>query len=173
MNIEVVKKAIKGDEKSFVALIETRQEKIYKIAYSYVKNQEDSLDIVQETVCKAFVSIGTLKNPQYFDTWLIRIGINCALAHLKKNKQYVQLEEDHKKIKDDTTLIEESFDLNKALDLLEPQYKTIILLKYFEDLTFADIAKVLDYPISTVKTYLYRALKHLKISMEAGDSYEQ
>lgn len=169
MNTLMIKKAIKGDEKYFVALIEKRQEKIYRIAYSYVKNQHDALDIVQETVYKAYVSIHKLKKPEYFDTWLVRIAINCSIDYLKKENKYVTLEEKHEGTKEYTNQLDESIDLYLALDKLEPKYKTVIILKYFEDLTFTDIAKILDYPVSTVKNYLYRALKYLKISIEEGE----
>ena len=172
MNIEIVKKAIKGDEESFVSLIQARQEKIYRIAYSYVKNKQDALDIVQETIYKAFISIDTLKDSKYFDTWLVRIAIHCALDHLKKSEKFINLEEYPTNTKDDTSQIEETIDLYTALDKLDPKYKIIVVLKYFEDLTFKDISNVLDYPVSTVKTYLYRALKYLKISIEESDFNE-
>ncbi|WP_231701827.1 sigma-70 family RNA polymerase sigma factor [Crassaminicella thermophila] len=168
---QIIEKAIKGDEKSFIALVEARKEKLYRIAYSYAKNQHDALDIVQETIYKAFISIQKLKKPQYFDTWLIRITINCAIDHIKKSKQFINLNE-NKAIKDNTDQIEEFIDLHTALDKLEPHYKTIMILKCFEDLTFKDISKILDFPISTVKTHFYRALKHLKIYLKEDDIYE-
>lgn len=174
MNIDLlIKKAIKGDNSdSFISLIETNQAKIYRIAYSYVKNQQDALDIVQETVYKAFVSIKTLKNPKYFNTWLIRIAINSALDHVKKSKKCVSLEDTLKDTKNTTNQIEENIDLYTALDKLDSKHKTVVILKYFEDLTFKEISNILDYPTSTVKTYFYRALKHLKISIEEGYFHE-
>lgn len=81
-----VKRAINGDEKAFIELIEKQREKLYRVAYAYVKNEEDALDIVQETVYKAYISIDTLRKPKYFNTWLTKILINISLATLKKIK---------------------------------------------------------------------------------------
>ncbi len=89
-----VKRAINGDEKAFIELIEKQREKLYRVAYAYVKNEEDALDIVQETVYKAYISIDTLRKPKYFNTWLTKILINISLATLKKNKNIIYLDEE-------------------------------------------------------------------------------
>jgi len=78
-----VLRAMHGNRESFHALIEANQEKLYRIAYSYVHNQHDALDIVQDAVYRAFVSIKNLKHAEYFNTWLVRIVINCALDKLR------------------------------------------------------------------------------------------
>lgn len=82
-------KAIAGDEDSFTVLIDGMQERLYRMAYSYVRNQEDALEIVQETVFKAYISIHKLKQPQYFKTWLTKIAVNCALDFIRKSKNRV------------------------------------------------------------------------------------
>ena len=93
MLIEIkVRKAIKGDKDAFLDLIESQKEKLYKIAYTYVKNEQDALDIIQETICKAYVSLETLKKPRYFNTWLIKILMNVALTTVNKNKKVVPYE---------------------------------------------------------------------------------
>ncbi|WP_304519531.1 sigma factor [Clostridium tagluense] len=74
--IELIKKAVKGDNESFDTLMQSRKDNIYKVAYSYINNTEDALDIMQEVIYKALVSIKHLKEPQYFNTWLTRITIN-------------------------------------------------------------------------------------------------
>lgn len=82
-------KAKGGCVESFVELIEDRKGKIYKIAYSYVNNQQDALDILQDVTFKAFTSIKTLKDPKIFNSWLIRIVINCAISFLRKKKDHL------------------------------------------------------------------------------------
>ncbi len=161
---ENVKKAIKGNKDSFTIIIQSRKEKLYRIAYSYVRNQEDALDIVQETVYKAFISINTLKNPEYFDTWIVRILINNSINYMKQNKKVLYLE-DEKFTKAESYNSVEYLDLHDALNKLDDKLKTIIILKYFEDLTIREIADILGEPINTVKTNLYRTLKKLKISI--------
>ncbi|MGL5314200.1 MAG: sigma-70 family RNA polymerase sigma factor [Peptostreptococcaceae bacterium] len=161
-----VKKAIKGDEKAFIDLIEQQKEKLYKIAYAYVKNEQDALDIVQETVYKAYVSIDSLKNPKYFNTWLTRILINISINMLNKNKKVVYLEEETL-MEDSTTMCssEDKLDILEELNKLDEKYRDVIILKYFDDLTVNEIARVLEIPIGTAKTYLNRGLSRLRISM--------
>lgn len=80
MNLqEIVLKAIRGDDDAFYILIENRKAMLYKTAFAYVKNKEDALDIVSDTVYKAYLSIDKVKSPEFFNTWMTRILINCAL----------------------------------------------------------------------------------------------
>ena len=165
--IELVKKAIKGDAESFNTLIQSRRENIYKVAYSYVNNTEDSLDIIQEVIYKALISIKSLKEPEYFNTWLTRITINCSINHLNKSKKVISIDDKHIR---DMTLhsnnTEEIMDLHESLKSLDAKYKTIVILKYFEDLTLKDISDILKLPLGTVKSQLYRGLEKLKIDLK-------
>ncbi|GAA0719592.1 sigma-70 family RNA polymerase sigma factor [Clostridium malenominatum] len=172
--MKLVNKTIDGDKESFNMLIQGRKEHIYKIAYSYVNNVDDALDIVQDVIYKALTSIESLKNPQYFNTWLTRITINCAINHLRKSKKIVYVDESNiKDIGIDSTNREEIMDLRRELQKLDVKYKTVIILKYFEDMTLNEISQVLDLPINTVKTHLYRALEKLKINLKEADLGEQ
>lgn len=162
----VLNKAVEGDEESFLLLIEQNKDRVYKIAYSYVKNQQDALDIVQETVYKAFMSIHQVKKAHHFNTWLIKIIINCSIDHLRKSKKLVYMAKEFEDRTAELDNTEKFIDLHMALDKLDVKHKTVVILRYFEDLTLQDIANVLEWPVSTVKTYLYRALKILKIDLE-------
>ena len=77
--IRLVKKAQKGNDKAFLKLFQKYEEDIYRMAYVYVKNENDALDVVQEVAYRSFKKIDTLKNPEYLKTWLIKIAINCSL----------------------------------------------------------------------------------------------
>lgn len=140
-------------------------QKLYRLAYSYVHNENDALDIVQESAYKAVKNSHTLKNPQYAGTWIYRIVINESISFLRKQKQ------------NDTVLYEtdgecedrySDIDLHQALEQLEVTDKTVIVLRYFEGLQLNQIAEVLDENLSTVKSRLYRSLKKLRVSMEEG-----
>ena len=87
-----VKKAIRGDDEAFEYIVNNCKERLYRTAFAYVKNEEQALDVVQETVYKAYVSIEKLKNPEYFNTWITRILINNALTVIKKNSKIVYLD---------------------------------------------------------------------------------
>lgn len=137
-------------------------EKYYRLAYSYVHNEADAQDIVQEAAYKAIFKSDTLKSPEYAGTWIYRIMVNEALGFLrKKNKVQPAAEVDTGKHLDTYR----DFDLEEALEELEPMEKTIITLRFFEDFKLEQIALITNENISTVKSRLYRALKKLRISL--------
>jgi RNA polymerase sigma-70 factor, ECF subfamily len=170
-----VKKAKKGNTKVFQKLIEAEKEKLYRMAYLYVKNESDAIDIVYETIYKAYISIKKLKEPDYFSTWLVRILINTALDFKKKNKRIIPVEELERYGNDENTErlhIEERMDLVDAIARLEEKYKTIIILRYYHDLSIKEIAKILNCPEGTVKTNLHRAIQELRTFIERSASNE-
>lgn len=148
------------------------KEVIYRLAYSYVKKPDDALDIVQESIYKAFSSIDCLKEPKFIKTWFYRIVVNTSLDFIKKRKREVLVDKDFL-INNEVahTDIYSDIDLEKALDDLPYDYRTIIVLRYFEDLKISEIAEILDENINTVKTKLYTGLRKLKINVNI-DSQE-
>lgn len=83
---------MKGSHKAFQELMEEQKVKLYKIAFMYVKNEEDALEVFQETIYKALISIKNLKDERYFSTWLTRILINTALDLIKKKSRVVPMD---------------------------------------------------------------------------------
>ncbi|MDU2490665.1 MAG: sigma-70 family RNA polymerase sigma factor [Clostridium celatum] len=166
---KLIKKAIKGDKNSFVHVFKKYKLYLYKIAYMYVKDEEKALEILQETIVKGVFNIHKLKNPDYFKTWITRVLINVAIDINKKNSKLEQLNELHDVIQSkDSISVEEKIDLYNAVDLLKQNYKTVIIMKYFNDMKIKDIADVMDIPESTVKTYLTRAKAALKNTLKEG-----
>jgi len=86
-NETIIKRAIDGDKESFIELVKKYKIYLYKIAYSYVKNEEDALEIIQECTYRAMLNIKSIKNIASFKYWLTRIVINCALDFIKNNKK--------------------------------------------------------------------------------------
>ncbi len=171
---DLVRKAIRGDQEAFTNLIFSRKSMLYKTAYAYVRNKEDALDVVSETVYKAYISISKLKDPLRFQTWLVRILINCALDCLKNNKKLIYIENRYDQVKDnlDHTDRTDELDLFNALNNLDMKYKNVVVLKYFQDLTVSEISQVLNMPLGTVKTYLHKALKELRLELKEDYLYE-
>ncbi|WLD94297.1 sigma-70 family RNA polymerase sigma factor [Alkalihalobacillus sp. AL-G] len=167
MSIEKkIKKAKRGNEKAFQELIQDQKNKLFRMAYLYVKNEDDALDIVQDTICKAFISIKQLKDPHYFSTWISRILINAALDFIKKNNRAIPFSDVDGFRKDQNLRIEEKLDLLEAIERLEVQYKTVIIFRYYKDLSIKQIAEVLKCPEGTVKTRLHRAINQLKSDLK-------
>ncbi|MEE1130964.1 MAG: sigma-70 family RNA polymerase sigma factor [Caryophanon sp.] len=170
MNIErLVKKAQKGNDQAYLTLFQQYEIDIYRMAYVYVKNKEDALDLVQDVAYQSFKNIHTLKEPAYIKTWLLRITMNCAMNVLKKNEKIVSLYADERASaqQEDVAL---TVSMQTLLDTLKDEEKSIVLLKYYDDCTLQEIADVLNMPLGTAKSILYRALQKLRKQLQ-GDEY--
>lgn len=144
----------------------TNEKLFYRLAYSYVKNSDDALDVVQESIFKAFSSIDSLKNFSYMKTWFYRIIVNVSLDFLRKRKREVITDEEFL-LSNDTGTVDHyiDIDLKRALENLPVKYRSIVVLRFFEDLKLEEIAEILNENVNTVKTRLYKALHMLRISM--------
>lgn len=172
MSLLALKNTAKNvDEEVLQRLIEIDKHRLYRIAYIYVKNEDDALEIVQETVYKAFVNIKKLKQPEFFNTWITKIIVNASLDYIKKRNRLIYIEEE-RELDKNATEDTEYIDLYKAVDSLEGMYKTVIILKYFEDLKIKDIAKVLEITESNVKNYIHKALNLLRVELKEGEGIE-
>ncbi|SDQ83842.1 sigma-70 family RNA polymerase sigma factor [Virgibacillus salinus] len=162
-NLDLVDKAINGDGQAFETLVKNESEKLYKTAFLYVRNKEDALDVLQETIYKAFVSIKQVKQPQYFHTWLTKILIRTAYDFIRKRKKVVLDENiiDNMPEKPCTN-IEDRLDTLNAVTRLNKDYQTVIILFYYHDLTIYQISETMEKPENTIKTYLRRAKIELK-----------
>lgn len=167
-DIHTVKKAINGEARAFEELLFQEEKMLYYKALSYVGTKEDALDVIQETACKAFLAIGQLREPEYFSTWLFKILIRECYKQLKKREQIVPYEEHEllKRLDQKQDKEIESFHLSEALSKLKSSYQTSIILFYYHDLSIQEISDVMEKPVGTVKTYLRRAKKKLKIELE-------
>lgn len=152
----------------FAELMVNNRQRFYRIAYSYVKNEQEALDIVSEATYKGLVHIEDLREPDYFLTWMTRIIINTALEGIRKNSRQVALEDYMLEECDVNVEQEIQFDLYTALDALGAEDKTFIILKYFEEYSFKDISILLETPESTVKSKVYWCLEIMRRYMEGG-----
>ena len=141
-------------------------EAMYRLAYTYVKNEDDALDIVQESVYKAIKYAGRIRQEQHIRTWLWRIVMNTAVDFIRKNHREIAEEQMEDVGKED---VYQDFDTIEALEILDEREKTVVVLRFFEDQKLDDIARILNENTSTVKTVLYRSLKKLKIRLTEGE----
>ncbi len=141
-------------------------ESLYRLAFTYVKNEGDAMDIVQESAYKAIKNAGSLKNRDFIRTWLCRIVINTAIELLRQ-RQY-ELSQD---ILPDGGREDKycDFDTIDALDVLNEKERAAVVLRYFEDRKLQEVADILEENLSTTKSILYRSLKKLKIKLTEGE----
>lgn len=142
----------------------------YRLAYSYVKNADDALDIVQESIYKAISYMDTLKDPSYLKTWFYRIVVNTSLDFLRKQRKVGVVEDEILENLYTGAIDEyENFDLQDALDNLPERHRTVVILRYFEDLKLEEIAEILNENTNTVKTRLYKSLKILRVKLNDSE----
>ena len=167
--IKLIKESMKGNKESFGILIKNNKEYLYKMAFLYVKDEQDALEVIHETVYRAFLNIEKLKKAKFFNTWITRILINVSIDFLKKKGKNEMLDESTPIIKEKCEIsTEEKLDLYNAIDLLNDNYKTVIIMMYFNDMKIKDISKVMETPENTVKTYLRRAKQALGEILKEG-----
>lgn len=150
------------------AFIQSNQESFYRLAYSYGKNKDTALDMVQIAIYNALRSLNTLKDPSYMKTWFYRILVNASIDELRKNKRMIPTDPaDLPEVQSKESIgADARLDLYAALDQLDDHTKTIITLRYFEDMKLSQVSAILDENINTVKTKLYKGLEKLKIQLE-------
>ena len=162
-------KKVMTKEKQFIQMIEEDKEQLYRIAFTYMKNEHDALEVVQETVCKAYENLSKLREIDYMKTWFTRILINTALQMIRQRNR-IQLDDftgqnlaDHV---DDVSQMENRLDLMQSLDTLGDQEKMVVIIRYFEDYKLEEVSQAVELPLNTTKRILYRALKKMKINYE-------
>lgn len=155
----LIKRAKKGDADAFCQLMEMQMQSMYKIAWSYLENEDDVADAVQDTICICFEKITSLKFNRYFKTWLIRILINECKDLLAKRKKVVYTD-----ILPEVPFHESNFTMiewEEMLKGLDEKYRVILVLYYMEELQVKEIAEILDMKENTVKSRLMRGRQKL------------
>ena len=158
----------KTNEEVVEEIILEQYNQYYRLAYSYVHNEADAEDIVQNGAYKALRNSKTLRNPEYAKTWIYRIMLNETFSFFRQPKaesyEYIRKEKDMEV--DSVEDIYMDIDLQKALDSLPEQDKAIVVMKFFEDKKLEEIADILNENVNTIKSRLYRSMKKLRIRLE-------
>lgn len=159
MDMLLVKRAQKGDTEAFIQLIENHKISLYKTAKSYLKNEDDVADAMQDTILSAFEHMEDLKNVRYFKTWITRILINQCTDLLRHRKRCVLVE-----WAGDTQAATPENDRGfyELLEELPENCRTIFLLYYGEGFHTKEIAQILEMNENTVKSRLKRGRKKLE-----------
>ncbi|UOE94926.1 sigma-70 family RNA polymerase sigma factor [Alkalihalobacillus sp. LMS39] len=164
---QLVVQAKKGNSEAFYELMILNKEKLYRIALSYLRNEQEALEALQEVTYRAFKQIKKLKQPSYFSTWLIRILINyCIDEQKKKGKVITFAEVEQPSYQDNHAL---TLDVQIQITKLRSEYQHVLILRYFQDLTIPEIARVLEKPEGTIKTWIHQAINELKGQWKEGD----
>ncbi|MBO5278653.1 MAG: RNA polymerase sigma factor [Lachnospiraceae bacterium] len=141
-------------------------QKYYRLAYSYVKNEADALDIVQESAYKAMKNCGGLKEEAFADTWIYRIVVNTALDFLRSSQRQAESVEEYLEEEQSVEEGYEKADIMATLSTLATKDRSVLILRYFESFKLEQIAEMTGESLSTVKSRLYRAQEKLRLKLE-------
>lgn len=167
INELIFKKAVEGDRESFYKLIEPIKENLYKVAFVYLKNEDDALDCIHEAIIKAIKALPTLNEPQYFNTWMSKITINICKNYIKKNKKVilVDIKDYENNIPTQENDFENTEDIQIALNKLNEKERELIVMRYLDDMPLKHISEITTVPLGTIKSRLNRTLKKLRVYM--------
>ena len=151
----LVKKAKKGDGEAFVSLVMQYEDVLYRTASRLLNNDEDVADVMQDAIILAYEKLHTLKNEEYFNTWICKILINKCNSLLNKTKDISVMDEDLflQSRNDEFQKIE----LEDALNSLNEVYRLALILYYIVGLNVKEISGFLQEPEGTIKARLSRA----------------
>lgn len=165
-DLVLVRQCREGDVKAFESIVDKYQKIMFNVALRMIDNYEDAEDVTQLAFVKAFQKLDTF-NPNYkFFSWLYRITTNESLNFLNQRKQFEEL--DNGLISEEKTPEEEyeesdtSRNVQRALMDLKLEYRTVIILKHLQDLSYREIGHILQLPEKTVKSRLFTARQQMK-----------
>jgi RNA polymerase sigma-70 factor (ECF subfamily) len=171
---QFVARAIAGDLSAFDLLVEHYQKPVYNLAYRMLGNAADAEDAAQETFMRAYASLSSYEPSRKFGTWLLSITSHWCIDRLRR-KKVVSLE-----FLQDFSLIggmtdgpervalerENEREVQHWLSALPEAYRLIVVLRYWHDLSYNEIAEVTHLPLSTVRMRLFRARRLLAAAYE-------
>jgi RNA polymerase sigma-70 factor (ECF subfamily) len=175
---ELVEACLGGEASAFDVLVGRWEKKIKGAIYRFVGSEDEAKDLCQEAFLKAYRSLGSFKQEARFSSWLYQIALNLCRdrSRRRRGRTMVSLDEMQdgglampERGPSALDLLHES-DVSRmvaqAVSSLADEQREVIVLKEYQGLTFLEIAQVLDLPISTVKTRLYRGLEQLRSRLE-------
>jgi|UniRef100_A0A7V3YFH4 RNA polymerase sigma-70 factor (ECF subfamily) len=175
---EIIQEVLNGNKDLFAVLVARYEKPIFNYVYGLVRQRQDAEDLTQEAFVKAFFALRTYRDSFEFSTWMYRIARNVCLDYFRRQKirSFFSLntpvgeEEDELgdflpegKDPEEGVLKEELLErVSQAVGQLPLKFREVIVLRYVEELSYEEIARILDVPVGTVKTYLHRAKAKLR-----------
>jgi len=181
----IVERALTGDAEAFGEIVRRWERRIFALAYGMLGREEEARDATQETFLAAFRNLRGFRGEAKVSSWLHRIAVNQCITRQRKAKVRGEsaLEDEEQKHANSfaapvafspavaTEGAQVTLAVRRAVNSLPLELRQIVVMKEFEELTFREIAEVLDLPLSTVKSRLYTALKqlHMKLHRFSGE----
>lgn len=174
----LLQRAQKGDQDAFAVLVNEHQRYVYNLAFRVLKDENEALDLTQETFIRAWTALPNFRGQSQFRTWLYRIVTNLCYNRLPGlRRSLTDLGDD---ILPDLPETDETgsnpmrelesdeirTQLHQAIDRLDANYQILVVMRYHDELSYEEIASLLNLPLGTVKTGLYRAKEKLRLALQ-------
>ncbi len=163
----LVAAALRGDGEAFAELVTRYERPVYHLAYRTLKDAEEARDITQESFLRAYRSLRSFRPSAKFSTWIFAIAYHACCDHLKRLRRQSGNElPDHPDSapgpEHQVIALDQAERLRAAIDSLPEKYRSVITLYHLQGRQYDEIARVLDLPMGTVKTHLFRAKEQLR-----------
>ena len=174
----IIKRILGGEKELYEILVRRNNQILYRIIRSYIKDEAEVEDIMQDSYVKAFTKLYQFKLNSAFSTWLIRIGINESLARLKEKSRLIHLNEQSQNLKSNKVLeIPDNKQLNpqdkmmqgeakqlleNAIDSLDLKYRAVYMMREVEKMSLKEVSFALNLTVANVKVRLHRSKEMLK-----------
>ncbi|GGD29398.1 MULTISPECIES: RNA polymerase sigma factor SigW [Pontibacillus] len=173
-----IKKVKKGDHSAFEDVVTFYQNKVYQICYRMLGNAHEAEDIAQEAFIRAYTNIHSYDENRKFSTWLYRIATNLSIDRIRKKKpdyfldaevrgtegltMYSQISADEDLPEEEVESLELQEYIHQEILKLPAKYRSVIVLRYIDELSLQEISDILDIPVGTVKTRVHRGREALR-----------
>jgi RNA polymerase sigma-70 factor (ECF subfamily) len=170
---ELIAAAASGQSEAFGVLVERYERAVYHLALRTLRDSEEAKDATQEAFFKAFRALRTFRRGAKFSTWIFTIAYRACCDRLARRKRYAGDELPERADpaagpQEQAESADQARRLRAAVDALPEKYRTVITLFHLQNKQYEEIALVLDLPLGTVKTHLFRAKELLRKALEDG-----
>ena len=166
-----IEQARDGDQRAFGLLVQAYQKPVFNLTYRMLGNAQEAEDAAQETFLRAYSSLRQYQPEHKFSTWLFAIANHHCIDRLRKRRvTFVSIEDNPvlENLTGDSPLperqalkSEQSVEMQKLLQELEPEYRLPLVLRYWEDYSYEDIATAMEITVAAVKSRLFRARQQI------------
>lgn len=174
--------ALKGDQQAFAELVDLYHDKLYHMAYRMLSNRQEAEDVVQDTFLRVYKNLDRFDESLKFSTWIYRIATNLCIDRLRKRKPtysldaesqdyegldgYSMIPSDNKTPESELILSDTQRIIHQAMESLPPKYKSVMMLRYIQDLSLQEVGDILGMPVTTIKTRVHRGREFLRKKLE-------
>lgn len=178
---ERIKEVKKGNVQAFEDIVSFYQNKVYFICFRMIGNKQEAEDLAQEAFIRAYTNLDSFDERRKFSTWLYRIATNLTIDRIRKKKPDYYLDAEirgtdgldmYDQLAMDEALPEEQVEnlelrgyIQTEITALPPKYRSVIVLRFLEELSLQEISEVLDMPVGTVKTRIHRGREILRTKL--------